>query len=371
MSYVAEINCERTISEHVLRYGGTLLKSDFYLVDGFSKSDNRYKPLLKLPKGTHKLEFEDSIIEVEYGLDIDCLKNSGNKVEHIFVRSNDSLDHIYNFLEQSRINSLNYKSDKVTCRVMKKGYWSELSSLPKRKLDSVILDKDNLTNIVTDIHKFIDSEDEYLDKGIPYKRNYLLEGLPGTGKTSLIFAIASELDMDLCVINFSHSVDDINFMDAISNMNDKSILVLEDIDCVFGDRKSEITKSGITFAGILNVLDGIGRKHKLITFMTTNYSDRLDNALIRPGRIDYKLKFEFSNKEQTKQMYHKLINNANDGDCKTFIDKVKKYKYTTATLQKYLFKYRDANIQNIMDNIEDEFTDMCEDKKDAPGNLYI
>ena len=371
MKYVIEINCDRTISEHVLRYGGTLLKSNFYLVDGFSKSDNKYKPLLKLPKGIHQIEHDDNSLEIEYGLDKESLVNSGVKIEHIYIRSDISLQHIYDFLEKARIHSLNYKSDKVTCRVMKKGYWSELSSLPKRKIDSVILDKDNLEHILQDLNKFIDSEDEYLEKGIPYKRNYLLEGLPGTGKTSLIFAMASELDMDLCVINFSHVLDDINFMDAVSNMNDKSILVLEDIDCVFGDRKSELTKSGITFAGILNVLDGIGRKHKLITFMTTNYSDRLDNALIRPGRIDYKLKFEFSNKEQTKLMYEKLINNANEKDCKSFIDRVKKYKYTTATLQKYLFKYRDDNIETILDNIEDEFTDMCEENASKQINMYM
>jgi chaperone BCS1 len=210
---------------------------------------------------------------------------------------------------------------------------------------------------VTDIDKFINSEDEYLDKGIPYKRNYLLEGLPGTGKTSLIFAIASYLDMDLCVLNFSGNLDDINFMDAVSNMNDKSILVLEDIDCIFGDRKNETnTRSGISFGGILNVLDGIGRKHKLITFMTTNYVDRLDDALIRAGRIDYKLKFDYSNKEQAKHMYSKLINGGNDDDCKKFIDKIKKCKYTPATLQKYLFKHRDKDIETILDDIEEFFT---------------
>ena len=55
----------------------------------------------------------------------------------------------------------------------------------------------------------------------------------------------------------------------LSNMNDKSILVLEDIDCIFGDRK-DVSKCNISFASLLNTLDGIARKHKLITFMTTN-----------------------------------------------------------------------------------------------------
>ena len=49
----------------------------------------------------------------------------------------------------------------------------------------------------------------------------------------------------------------------------------------------------VSFSCILNILDGMGRKHKMITFMTTNHLDRLDPALIRPGRIDKSLLFDY------------------------------------------------------------------------------
>ena len=369
MTYAVDINTDRPFSEHILRFSATLLKSNFYSIDGFTKSDNKYNPILKLPKGKHNLDFDDDIINIDYNIDMECLKNSGSRIEYIIITSNKSLEHIYNFLEKSRIHALNYKTDKVTTRIMKKGYWSELSSLPKRNLDTVFIDKNDLEDLTSDLELFINSEEEYLDKGIPYKRNYLLDGLPGTGKTSLIFAIASHLNMDLCVINFNNCSNDINFMDAISNMNDRSILVLEDIDCIFGSR-NDIPKSGITFCGILNVLDGISRKHKLITFMTTNYIDNLDKALIRPGRIDYKLKFDYCTNYQVKCMYNKLINNSSEEDNKKFVKMVKMYKFTTATLQKFLFKYRNDDFEKISENIE-EFSDLCNSNSTENTKMYM
>ena len=71
-----------------------------------------------------------------------------------------------------------------------------------------------------------------------------------------------------------------------------SILLLEDIDSLFVERKAnDSNKSLVSFSGILNVLDGMGRKSGLITFMTTNYKENLDKALIRPSRVDFQMNF--------------------------------------------------------------------------------
>ena len=334
MKFEIEANNERAISEHIIKYAATLIDTNKLIADGFSKSDNKFKIITKLQEGVYKIDFNEELIEIEYKK----YYENATRLEFVYVRSDKSLEHIYNFLDKSRQHSLNYRSDKVTSRIMKKGYWSELSSLPKRPIDSVFLDKDSKASLIKDIENFIESEEEYLENGIPYKRNYLFEGKPGTGKTSLIFAIASYLDMDICVINFSAGLDDLNLMDSISNMNDKSILVLEDIDCMFGDRR-EGSKCAISFGALLNALDGIGRKHKLITIMTTNYVDRLDDALIRPGRIDYKLKLDYSTKDQVTSMYNKIINLQEEKDSSKFYKRIANYKFTTALLQKYLFKY--------------------------------
>lgn len=365
MKFKIEANTERAISEQVIKYAATLVDSNKYLVDGFLKSDSKFKLIKKLPAGIFSLNFDDKDLEIEHKIWYD----NGIKLDSVIIESDTSLEHIYNFLDKARLHSLNHKQDKVTCRVMKKGYWGELSSLPKRPIDSVILDKKVKDDIIKDIQSFIESEHEYIEKGIPYKRNYLLEGRPGTGKTSLIFAIASYLVMDLCVMNFSSGLDDINFMDAVSNMNDNSILVLEDIDCIFGDRR-EISKCNISFGSILNTLDGIGRKHKLITFMTTNYVERLDSALLRPGRIDYKISMDFCSEQQVKLMYDNLINNNKENDSLDFYKEIKDRKFTTALLQKFLFKYRNENIKKILKNLK-EFTDLCENKEEVNSHMYM
>ena len=105
-------------------------------------------------------------------------------------------------------------------------------------------------------------------------------------------------------MNFNLDVDDATFMKAVSMLPEKSILVLEDIDALFVERKiGDSNKSMISFSGILNTLDGMGRKNGLITFLTTNYKMKLDKALLRPGRIDKMMTFSYAKKGQIKKMF--------------------------------------------------------------------
>ena len=77
------------------------------------------------------------------------------------------------------------------------------------------------------------SKEEYIRKGIKYKRNYLLHGPPGTGKTSFITSIASKYDLDVFMINLNTNINDIVFMKIISKLPERSLLVLEDVDFLF------------------------------------------------------------------------------------------------------------------------------------------
>ena len=105
----------------------------------------------------------------------------------------------------------------------------------------------------------------------------------------------------------------------------------------------------------------------MITFMTTNHLDRLDPALIRPGRIDKSLLFDYASIEQINSMFkhffpEELIN-------ENVIKKLQKLKVTTAILQTFLFKNR--KLDKINDVLE-ELYEMCKQKKDeSPEHMYI
>ena len=135
------------------------------------------------------------------------------------------------------------------------------------------------------------------------KRTYLLEGLPGTGKTTLIVGIASHFNLNISVIDFSSGIDDCSIMNAITGLDKNQILLIEDIDCFFEKREKK-TESSITFSTFLNVMDGIFRRSGLITFLTTNHKEKLDNALLRVGRIDYIINFTYCSKEQIELIYN-------------------------------------------------------------------
>merc|ERR1712029_1121609 len=92
--------------------------------------------------------------------------------------------------------------------------------------------------IVDDVKDFIDSVNWYRDRGIPYRRGYLLHGPPGCGKTSFITALAGELEYSICVLNLSdRSMSDDRLQHRLADAPENSIILLEDIDAVFVTRE--------------------------------------------------------------------------------------------------------------------------------------
>jgi len=217
--------------------------------------------------------------------------------------------------------------------------------------------------MITDLEWFLNekTKNRYLQLGRTHKRVYLFEGIPGSGKTSFISALASKFGYDLSIINFTAKVDDAVIIHLFSSLSDKTFIVLEDIDCLFEDRKkNDSTKNSVTFSGILNSLDGITTPDNLICFMTTNYKNSLDPAILRLGRIDKIITFEHIKK---KEIYEIFTLYSGDNYTKEYGDLFyKKYielniNGPVALMQEYLFKYLDEPtkaIENI-DEIKDIF----------------
>ena len=81
-----------------------------------------------------------------------------------------------------------------------------ISTQPRRPLQSVVLDEGERERILSDMESFNSNRQFYGDMGIPYRRGYLFHGTPGSGKSSLITGLASELQYAICQINMADKV---------------------------------------------------------------------------------------------------------------------------------------------------------------------
>ena len=229
-------------------------------------------------------------------------------------------------------------------------YWNDEYKTPSRSRSSIYVPE--FQDVVDDLTKFYSSSRRYLDLEIPYARTYMLHGVPGTGKTSMIYTLASEFKKNLAVIDFSdRELCDSSIRRALYKMPKETILCLEDIDSLFSaDRKSD--KSTITFSGILNILDGVIKNTGLVIFMTTNLLSGLDDAAMR-RRVDYYLKFDVMKKKQISSMFRKFFPAQNP---EKFMDQIGSVAFTPCVLQKFFVRHLDA--PDISEHSE-EFLSMC------------
>ena len=187
----------------------------------------------------------------------------------------------------------------------------------KRNINSVFVNNNLGISLLNDVKTFINSQLDYAKNNILYKRNYLIYGKPGTGKSSLIFALASELNYAIKVINMS-SIRNINDLLFELQDNKNTIFVFEDIDAmttILNDRTNnsdEYTNnqsiSTLSLSDILNILDGLYTNEGTICFFTTNHIEKLDSAFLRDGRMDYKLELTDLDNETANKMIKFYLN---------------------------------------------------------------
>ena len=182
----------------------------------------------------------------------------------------------------------------------------------KRPLESVILDKGVKERILSDIKGFLGSANWYYDRGIPYRRGYLLHGPPGSGKSSFIRSLAGELDYNIAMLNLSErGLTDDRLNHLLTIVPRRTLVLLEDADAAFGNRRTQTDEDGyrganVTFSGLLNALDGVASAEERIVFLTTNYVDRLDSALIRPGRVDMAVRLGEATRWQMAKLWDRF-----------------------------------------------------------------
>ncbi|KAF3560784.1 hypothetical protein DY000_02011049 [Brassica cretica] len=208
------------------------------------------------------------------------------------------------------------------------GKWSNVPFHHPATFETLAMDPEKKERIKKDLIKFSKGKDYYKKVGKPWKRGYLLFGPPGTGKSTMISAIANFLDYDVYDLELTTVKDNSELKKLLLDTKGKSIIVIEDIDCSLdltgqrktkkeedeeddAEKKKEAEKkekkeaeklSKVTLSGLLNSIDGLWSAcsdEKIIIF-TTNFVDKLDPALIRRGRMDNHIEMSYCKFEAFK-----------------------------------------------------------------------
>ncbi|GLJ26057.1 hypothetical protein SUGI_0499900 [Cryptomeria japonica] len=172
--------------------------------------------------------------------------------------------------------------------------------------DCLALDPSLKDRILTDLDNFREGKHFYGETGRAWKRGYLLSGPPGTGKSSLIAAIANYMKYDIYDFELSKVASNGKLRLLLSQTTRKSIILVEDIDCSLtessphpkSDDYSDVEDNdNVTLSGLLDLTDGLCSSlgDERIIIFTTTHPDDIDPALLRPGRMDMHIELSFCN----------------------------------------------------------------------------
>lgn len=221
------------------------------------------------------------------------------------------------------------ESDSVDIYRYNTNGWDRAAQVLRRDMETVVLDPAVKHKIFEELNSFFADRDWYLQKNIPHKLTAVFHGIPGTGKTSVIKALASYYGVPIYIINISEHTDR-SFQIAMETVPQRSFILIEDFDSAGAvksrfpsasakkegeldqapvaqapaapsrlskedqDEASELLKSmlGLSLTGVLNTLDGIVSLDSVGVFLTTNKLESIDPAVIRDGRVDLIVEFE-------------------------------------------------------------------------------
>ncbi|KAM0341869.1 hypothetical protein ACHAPU_009805 [Fusarium lateritium] len=200
--------------------------------------------------------------------------------------------------------------------------WQRCMSRASRPISTVILNEKVKKELIEDVTDYLDPNTRrwYSNRGIPYRRGYLLYGPPGTGKSSLSLALAGFFRMRIYMVSLSSTLATEEALGTLfAELPRRCVVLLEDIDTAGLTHTREETKGAgdqeaaapvpvasskpgvpptapaipgrLSLSGLLNILDGVASQEGRVLVMTTNHLEKLDKALIRPGRVDQIIEF--------------------------------------------------------------------------------
>lgn len=306
-------------------------------------------------------------------LQLDCIGRSTDPIKELLRTIK-----VWSLNRQRNITTIRHPTPKDRARFG--GSWTKTSSRPSRPMETVILDAEQKSMIIRDMNEYLHpaSARWYAARGIPYRRGYLFHGPPGTGKTSLSFALAGIFGLEIYAISLQEpTLTEGDLLQLFNGLPRRCIVLLEDVDAagLLRDRASDEknkprTKkegkqtgkqgeegkekaaaaekgdnytlkdlarelkaistpaqrggphatmqqnngagpnrapgTGISLSGLLNAIDGVASAEGRVLIMTTNHAEKLDAALVRPGRVDRKVEFQLAAKDQIRELFVRM-----------------------------------------------------------------
>ena len=245
--------------------------------------------------------------------------------------------------------------------------WQQVANRPVRPMQTVVLDDEQKIRVLSDMNEYLHPATPrwYANRGIPLRRGYLFHGPPGTGKTSLSFALAGVFGLDIYVISLlDPTLTEEDLLGLFTSLPRRCVVLLEDIDTAglkraedesesssssdddktkekqeeedgkekkspkkprhhkggrdwkVSDLARELKRAGghgdgaekksISLSGLLNAIDGVASHEGRVLIMTTNKPQALDEALIRPGRVDLQVSFTNATQQQARELFVRM-----------------------------------------------------------------
>ncbi|KAH6978993.1 BCS1 N terminal-domain-containing protein [Fusarium venenatum] len=261
--------------------------------------------------------------------------------------------------------------------------WAKSMSKPTRPMSTIALEEHIKRGLVKDLAHYLNPRTKkwYATRGIPYRRGYLFSGPPGTGKTSLALAAAGLMSLNIYMISLSSpNLSEDTLASLFQALPRTCLVLLEDIDAAgvvakrVKEKKPKAESTGkpglgylptsrepITLSILLNVLDGVAAQEGRVLVMTSNHTDNIDPALLRPGQVDYTIEFGLASFETIKQIFQlmygtpyaesgvELVSEKIDALSIEFAQVIPEHTFTPAALQGYLLTHQDGPIKALAD----------------------
>ncbi|KAF4331636.1 BCS1 precursor [Fusarium beomiforme] len=248
--------------------------------------------------------------------------------------------------------------------------WTRCMSKATRPMSTIALDEHLKQNLVKDLRRYLDRQTKhwYATRGIPYRRGYLFSGPPGTGKTSLTLAAAGLMGLDIYMVNLnSPRINEDSLASLFQKLPYTCMVLLEDIDATGlaqrrgadtatmgakGRKKKDAER--LSLSGLLNIIDGAAAQEGRVLVMTSNHTENIDPALIRPGRIDFTISFQLATSEAAETLFiqmfdapdviheseKKAVKSLQD-QAREFRDKIPNLALSPAAIQGFLLTHQE------------------------------